>query len=594
MFAIQGALKLGKAAQQAYVDSTRNRGLILPTPEFNPDVNATVAANYFFHEDPNYRPLEREKFEELMRLTNPDIDAELNEAQKRQLVEFYFEARMADPVTREFITSSTDGSFFTEDSLKSIVEIRQWERGADGVVTPLQRVAGTIVEIAVDYYSSTPGALNNKSSQGKSLRVLLTALDDIEFSTVPIHDLPERLVVATIESLSQHSDILSGDKNTQELIKVTATALAGDVKTRIEVIRANRPSGNAEQEQRIVNWAEVVFRSVLSSGGKLVANDPKRFLGVDNQETETLVKHVGIAALDFVLSQPEGSIARAFGREGLDVVVRATFRLVGEHPEILTDTNNEGLKGLLSNLATELSQFDALVAPGALPEVVRIILEKSGQNLPLIWPDTGDPGRHLLIASVSKTLAILTNVPNGASWRAKFGKAQLLEVLEFTLDEFVKNPGWMIDAAGQHSGSLEIAMEAIVDVLRTRADDRLSPETGLAILRSSLRAVGKHKKLIEQLEDGKLAISSLIDTSISKIFDQALDEAVSWAIIRQDVITVVIDSALEAIGKTSVSQQHLDDFAALLDAELIRLANGDPLNLELLKQTIEQTITATP
>jgi len=586
IFAVQAALKLGQAARQAYVDSTRNRGLALPNPEMFSEVTAKAAAKFFIVHAGDYRP---PGLSEILAKIGERTDSTVTKRERRQLVDFYIEYRLADPDTQAEMSASIDGSFFTESALSSMLEIRQWERGAEGV-KPLQRVAGTIVEILVDYYATTPGAFNEKAPHGKSIRVLLTTLDKIEFSTVPIHDLPEKLVVATIESIAKHPDFLTGDKDTQELIQVTATALGKDVKARIETFRTNRPNGNLDVEQRIVDWGELVFRSVLSSGGKLVAEDPKRFLGIKDDGTDALVNHVGVAALDFVLSQPVGSIDKAFGREGLDVIVRASLRAVGEHPEILTETDNLGLKKMLSEVATTLGQFDALVAPGTLPEVARVVLEKGGQNLPLIWPDKNDPKRHLLISAASKTLAVLTEKPAGGKWTPTFGKPQLIEVMEFTLDEFVQNPGWLINATGERSGTLEVAVSAVVDVLKKKADNRLSPETGIAVLRASLNAVAGRKKLLEELPGGQLAVSAVIDTVISKIFDETLDDAVTWAMVRHEVITKTVESALDAFAISAAGEAEIAALATTLDAQIVSLAGGGALDVQALQQATTSAI----
>ena len=55
IFAIKAALRLGHRPA-AYIDSPQNRGLVLPLPDFDLSINATVAANFFYYERFDYRP----------------------------------------------------------------------------------------------------------------------------------------------------------------------------------------------------------------------------------------------------------------------------------------------------------------------------------------------------------------------------------------------------------------------------------------------------------------------------------------------------------------------------------------------------------
>src|ERR1041385_3635714 len=47
LFAIRSSIKLGQQMRQAYVDSTKNRELVLPLPNFFSEINIVSAANYF-------------------------------------------------------------------------------------------------------------------------------------------------------------------------------------------------------------------------------------------------------------------------------------------------------------------------------------------------------------------------------------------------------------------------------------------------------------------------------------------------------------------------------------------------------------------
>ena len=113
-------------------------------------------------------------------------------------------------------------------------------------------------------------------------------------------------------------------------------------------------------------------------------------------------------------------------------MARATLAAIAEHPELVTGTNRAAIKVLLSEIAGTLSRYKALLTPHIVPEVTRVILENTGQNLELIWPGLrDDPENHLLLTAAKTTLPILSQVPeDGAGWTLTFGRGDILTVLD--------------------------------------------------------------------------------------------------------------------------------------------------------------------
>ena len=55
-------------------------------------------------------------------------------------------------------------------------------------------------------------------------------------------------------------------------------------------------------------------------------------------------------------------------------MMRAALKVVGEHPEIVVDSGNEGIQRLIGGLAADLSKTEGLLSVDILPEVVRLVL----------------------------------------------------------------------------------------------------------------------------------------------------------------------------------------------------------------------------
>jgi len=620
MFAIQSAVRLGQQARQAYVDSTRNRALALPLPNFNPEPNVGSALIYFRNlpeeEVPNpIRGAVRKARE------NPQSPG-LNEDEASSVLDYYHEHQLSQPDAWK-IKNSPEGGFLTRRSVDATIQIRQWERaakwqeigqwepGGDPSPSPLQRVAGTIFEIGVDYFTQVPGALNEQTRNGKAIRAVLEVLDDVEFADKPIGDLPTRLFLATLDGVVGNTELLTSDEETQKLISVTAGALARDVSARIEQLRDETGgTSDADREHGIVQWAEVVFRSVLSSGGRLVAADPKTYLGIDKKGDTALVTKVSESVIDFVLNLPEGELHRAFGTEGLNVVVTSALQVVGEHPEVIirsdengkiTGASAEGLKLLLSDIATELGSMPRLLyRPDLLPDISRLILEKSGKNLTVLWPQlTGSPQKNLLVVATQKTLEILSEEPpEGTRWRLQFDDSDLIAVTETVLDAFIENPGWLIDRVGQANENYRVALEAAIGVLREHGDARLTSKTAIEILRAVLSAVALRQEFLDDVSDGKQLVAGVIEVVLTSLFPEQgeLDVRAARVLLRQEIVSSLVDESMRALLRSDlanaiIQQQHLNDIKGLLQSHIEQIVAGKSWNMDVF---VEGLLTLLP
>ena len=591
LFAIQSALRLGVQARAAYVDATQRRALVLPLPNYQAKSDVYDAVEYF--KGPGKRHTPESKFlkdshDQLGQTDNiSQIVNTLTEEEKTELMVLHSDFATLDLIEKGFEFENASGQL-TPEHLINILRIRQWRKGNDPHPTLLRRFAGTFIEIGVDYFAHYPGALNKNSRHGKALYVLFNSLDHItfseEFAEERIGDLPGRLLIATLETIFENSEFLSGDPKYQKLIAVTSNALVKDVANRINKIRESTGgAGNEDREERVKAWAELVFRSVLASGGRFIASNPKEFLGVEEPAESELASHVGQAVLGFVLDQPEGHLDRVFGREGLEVVIRASLSVLGKHPELLLQTENVGLKSLLSQVASELGKHEALLETGILPEVARLILDKTGENLYLLWPQWArQPENHLLLNAVRVVLETLTSVPPTAKWKPQFTRDDMLRVFEVTFDEFVSNPGWLVDGSGKVNDNLKVALEAVLGVLRKQQDRRLSTLDASHILSAALKAVARRQEFLERLPNGTPLVAALIDAILSSIFRKKDDRA-AWSLVRSEVIIGTIEAVLHLLAEAGVTEDKVRKLRTLMKRQVKAINEDRPWSLELFE-----------
>lgn len=592
IFAIQSALKLGAEAREAYVDATRRRALVLPLPNYQAKSDLFDAVEYFM--GPGRRHIPQSQVLEGLRSRLEESDSidqlvkGLSEEQKAELVVLHSDFATLDLLEKGFEWGETIPGFLPED-MANVLKIRQWRKGNDPHPTVLRRFAGTLIQIGVDYFSHFPGALNRHSEHGKLLYVLLAALDRVAISEAlseeNLGDFPARLLVAMLETVSEKGDFLSGDPKYQKLVQVTSGHLLKDVAGRIDQIRTvTGGAGQEDKEERIRAWAELVFRSILSSGGRFVASNPEAFLGLQEPAESEMAGHVGQAVLSFVLDQPPGRLDRALGREGLEVIIRASLSALAKHPELLRDPQNVGLKRLFSAIASTLSRHEAFLEAGILPEMTRLILEKTGENLPLFWPDWGRrPENHLLLKAAETVLGILTSVPPGARWKPGFRTEDLLRVVEATFEEFAENPGWLVDRAGRANSNLKVALEAMIRVLRRQEDRRLSTRDASHILRAGLKAAALRQEFLHKLPNGMPLVAAIIDTILGSIFRKKKDPA-AWSLVRSRVITGAIRTALEVLAETGPNEQKVQALESLMKHQVEAINKGQPWSLQLFEE----------
>lgn len=120
-----------------------------------------------------------------------------------------------------------------------------------------------------------PGALNTDSSAGRLAQAVLAGLEPIPFSGIALGELPARLLVATLETVSAQPGLLTGDPRVQELVKAAARGLAQDVGARVAALRASGDS-DSWREERIAEWGDLAFRSILGTGGGWRSRKPGR------------------------------------------------------------------------------------------------------------------------------------------------------------------------------------------------------------------------------------------------------------------------------------------------------------------------------
>jgi len=579
---IRSGIKLAQQGRQAYVEATLNRELTLPLPNYNPEVSVGTAQGYFTGSGKQHLR-DNGRLKELYQISM-DVERQLTEKEKKEFVDFYLDFKREEDIKSGVINGDELG--LSKEALLSLVTVRQWAAKKTPFPSVYQRIIGSLIDIGIDYFANTPGAIEEKSSSGRVIKGFLQSIDDLNFAEENVDQLAKSLFFSTLEILEENPDLLGGDEKTEKLVEAVAKGLIRDARKLSEDLA----SGDLSKQERIHEWTNLVLRSLLSNAGHTVLANPNTYLAVDDRATQALITTVGTSILDTIITEDSIDLSVLFSREGLDGVMSATLFTLAENPSLM-GVDHQGLRKLLSQIAKDLAQSSLLLNPDIMPEMMRLILERTAAHADLLWPDEfHQPEKHLLVSASRELLNQLSKPPApGDRWKPNLTKSQILGVVETVLDEVVQNPDWLVKEAESENVILAEVVESVMGALRKVPTNRLSSETGMEVLKSAVKAVALRKDFVEKIPiDGveKQAIAATIETLIDACLADEVDPQARWTLARGEVFSLIAVTVLSKLAETGISAANLGKVEQLIEETAEDLASGRSWELQRLLENI--------
>ena len=315
--AIQAGLRLYRAGYTAYVDSTRNRALKLPLPRAPEQPTVSAALKFFKKDNEQIKAfIADEKNERLRWLLNKleagDLPGEL-ETEFLQIYTVAFWSTQSVDSDAKLEPSSVNA-----DEFISLLTIRQWSQSeALGKITALQQVAGTLVNIAVDYFAHTPGLISGNRPEGRALMVFLETIDNVDFAATPLTDLAGNLLVGVLDGVNSVPEIVSGGAREQDLVRNITRALA---------VSANKHLATAStlEKRKAGTWLQLIAHSFVKSGAETILADPVRFLDVRQGAEVNVVQQVGGTLSDLIIGEDKFRFQSLISGESLNKITKAS------------------------------------------------------------------------------------------------------------------------------------------------------------------------------------------------------------------------------------------------------------------------------
>lgn len=487
IFAINSAIRLSRNIRKAYARSIKGKLLVLPLPDFDPSLDLITIVDFFRNNEQYLLRIKELKLLHDRAFTETSFKSDRRAFQRYQE---YFHAYKLEEAPPEI----------TLEDITHLLAVRQWQHGVEEPVSVLQIVAGTLVELGIDYFLQVPGALNPHSARGKIMREFLEAFDDIRLSTHRIkkQELSERLIprlfAAAAESISAISDDISDDDKLQFFIRETARGIAQDLYQRLARIE------DPFEQEEVIHWGQMLTRSIIKNAGTIASRHPALLFDT-NLPASKIIEATGGILLDTILEDTSDKVyfKKALSTDTLDGIVQASLEVVAAHPNLIS--GQQGIQQIVQQVADGIREAH-LFEQGYFPELLRIILEKTAGNLPLLLQTEEANGKHLLVLAMQQMLFALALPDDQAPWKPQLSQEQIIDIIYELLDEVVHNPGWLLDQTAEGTlleQTLDVTLSSLQYVDKSA---RLHPDTLRWLLQLNIYTVAADKRVLNEIPWG--------------------------------------------------------------------------------------------
>ncbi len=573
LFAIRSAIRLGEEARRLYADSVREEAIVLPLPEFPvaPDLSSVRA--YYVHGDGQSLIHEYPRVGALVATLARDGPNALSEAEHGELMATYSEHFvMVEARAGRFIgapargadgSRGSDAPAMANDDVYHLLAVRQWRKEGDSTV--LRRLAGTLINIAIDYAASLPDLGIKSSARSQLVHEFLVRFERVDFSTATATTLVPTMLGSLLEIVHEHPELLTRDRRGQ--------VLAGNVAGAVFEMVQGRDFASltlTEQDTRIALGNDV-FGAVLRGAATAASEHPELFLNASTPGKEDLLRSVTGVLLDALVDVTNGQPERVYGTRMLDGIAQAALLAVSRHPELVS-ARTPFLTALVKATAEDVAHLVAQSGSTALrpdtiaPEVVRLVLANSAMHLDALMPaGANDPREHLILIAAKGILQTIAAPPSrDARWRAEFGEEDALRITRAVVGEVVANPAWVTAKTGTQGTIMEGVMVELLAVIRANGTVRLSASTAATMIETVLRAMGLQYALQLTNATGRRFAPLVLEAVLASIYAPASTASVAWVALRADVAEAIVATVFDVVTARVINDEKFVEFAGVL------------------------------
>jgi hypothetical protein len=591
VFAIQAGVKLLQTGRKVYVEATIGGDVVVPLPPVFAGMNSPLAkARNHAESLRDGAPAAKQRFKALYQkalAASFDGDAALAADGQWRLVQAY----LAD-IAEGLVPAVHRGAA----ELASVAVLEQWEQGRSPFPSAVQRVAGTLVEIAIDYFVNVPGSLSTDSKRGKALQQFLSGLDDVQFADARWDSLVISLFTAALDTLADNTELVTGDGDEQSLLRTIVAGVAQDVGAKL----AANEIGDLDAEARLAHFGQVVLRSLLRNAGTAVVASPS-ILGLEDGAGQAMVQSVGSAFLGLLLGDDDDSLGAGLRRVastgGLDQLIQAALRAVVEHPDLFrtgNSTADKWLRGILTDLYDRAGAGESFFDAELFAAIATSAVDHGLRELPALLKP-GASGSAVLVDIARVVFDRLTETVGGKPrWQGlQLSRSDVAALFDGVFASLAAHTTWF-HRKGQLRHALEAAASTIpfvIEVVGALGDGSLKALLRSGKLAGVIAAVLASDALRAVAGAEEAARAARVVAGLNKVLDavwksgangadRLLDENVLLDLLAALVASDVLDElfgddakATEVVGKLVPVLEDLRRGRVLTVAEMaVRLA----------------------
>ena len=216
---------------------------------------------------------------------------------------------------------------------------------------------------------------------------------------------------------------------------------------------------------------------------------------------QTYPNELGLTLIRIIVSPDTGFGFRyGFDRQWADQMVEAALALFSQHPHLIAAENT--WDDLFSGVSSALND-SKIQQLNLLPELTRMILEKSALQLNLKVSLENGKEEYLLIAGLREILAALSANETSANKHPQLTPGQLLSFVELLLDAVIKNPNWLTTSFEGKPMIREVLAIPFRTLSKIPPDQRLGYDLLTQVIESALEAIERSPHLMDSIQYGE-------------------------------------------------------------------------------------------
>lgn len=457
--------------------------------------------------------------------------------------------RSADDVSRGH---RIPGSFYT--GANALFLVKQWRDGSDPKRSPVQRIAGTVIEIAMDYVKVDPTLFSGNGTGDRITRAFLLSLSEVDFAESDYDDLLLDVMRASLETFRVNTDIVISEEHLAALLNQVSCTLAGAIDEAAQ-------SGDDDKLRALYRLRREMLQDVIRVSAETVSDNMTAFIGVADSRKERLLENVFTAVLDTIATESD-----LINRKTLTDVYAAALRAVAQNPALLLPENNGNrshalLRSMIAGIGIELAHNSSSDPPGIFtPEISKDIIEVALQVLSDHLPTlagSGDPEKQLLVDALHRLALSLRDDFHAdrkisALLDGLFTRQQLVDLTRIVFTAVARTPEGLLQSVDDDSRRSALAqiIGSVAASISVDAKQFLSGEDYLDLFSAALQAFMVNPDRLLSLDTADPA-----DNVMARVIAAVVNSVVKHAesdgrnLLNGDLLVAAVETALAVVSK---------------------------------------------